>query len=230
MVFKSQASRNPVPYHYRLAGKPSSRRQYGPSIFSTTCCPTAKDIRDGLQRKFHAQKATRRSTCWTKSVATASVPFNSYPGTKSLAPDGIKVSASAADRHASGKVAESRCDNPLAGQEESSAITNLNRRAWEKPHCSGEGRWHCTGRHTHHSRCKELPLGLVGNMKADMSTSVENTNGLCFLGLSLPPTDIDAADCHIQVFGETKSPGGQALRQAISASKAQVLAELPQKT
>ena len=48
----------------------------------------------------------------------------------------------------------------------------------------------------------KLPLGLVGNMDADMSTSVEN-EWLC--SRIMDEYDIDTAHCDIATFGETKA-------------------------
>jgi serine/threonine-protein kinase HipA len=101
------------------------------------------------------------------------------------------------------KVLKAVVTAPVAGQEEPNELRISIAGAQEKTALLWhEGRWHAPTGATPTTHILKLPLGLVGNMKADMSTSVEN-EWLC--SRLIAAYGMDAADCQIQVFGETKA-------------------------
>lgn len=65
-----------------------------------------------------------------------------------------------------------------------------------------EEQWHRPKGSTPTTHILKLPLGLVGMMKADMSTSVDN-EWLC--SKLIAAYGMDVADCKIQVFGDTRA-------------------------
>jgi serine/threonine-protein kinase HipA len=91
----------------------------------------------------------------------------------------------------------------FGGQEEADEIRISIAGAQEKTALLWhDEQWHAPKGATPTTHILKLPLGLVGNMKADMSTSVEN-EWLC--SKLIAAYGMDVADCHIQVFGETKA-------------------------
>lgn len=78
----------------------------------------------------------------------------------------------------------------LAGAQEKTALL------WH------DGQWHVPVGATPTTHIMKLPLGLVGNMRADMSTSIEN-EWLC--SKIMEAYDIKTAHCAIEQFGETKT-------------------------
>jgi len=65
-----------------------------------------------------------------------------------------------------------------------------------------DGKWHAPLDATPTTHIMKLPLGLVGNMRADMSTSIEN-EWLC--SKVMQAYGIETAHCDIATFGETKT-------------------------
>ena len=92
---------------------------------------------------------------------------------------------------------------PLAGQSEPDEFRISIAGAQEKTALLWhQGLWHVPKGATPTTHILKLPLGLVGNMAADMSTSVEN-EWLC--SRLIAAYGMDVADCHIQVFGKAKA-------------------------
>ncbi len=78
----------------------------------------------------------------------------------------------------------------IAGAQEKTALLRMGRR-WHRPHGA-----------TPTTHILKLPLGLVGNMRADMSTSVEN-EWLC--SRLLRAFGLPVAETEMACFGETKA-------------------------
>lgn len=119
----------------------------------------------------------------------------------------------------SGRVLGQRDDEAfrisIAGAQEKTALLH-----WQ-------GRWLRPLRATPTTHILKLPLGLVGNMQADMQTSVEN-EGLCariLAGFGLP-----VAPCDIAIFGRHKVLAVQRFDRALQqhANAPPWIARLPQ--
>jgi serine/threonine-protein kinase HipA len=196
---KSQAARI---LSLSLPFQPGNQPHEGKVVenFFDNLLPESKDIRERLQRKFQAKSGQafdmldeigrdcvgavqlipedEEPNGWDKIAAT--------PLTDTQVEHFLKAVVTPAFANQD-EADEFRIS--IAGAQEKTALL------WH------EGRWHAPHGATPTTHMLKLPLGLVGNMQVDMSTSVEN-EWLC--SKIIATYGMDVADCHIQVFGETK--------------------------
>lgn len=185
-----------------LPFQPGNQPHEGKTVenFFDNLLPESKDIRERLQQKFHARSGqafdlldeigrdcvgavqllpeNEEPRGWDQVIAT--------PLTDVQVEDQLKAVVAPA----------------FAGQDEADEFRISIAGAQEKTASLWhEGRWNAPRGATPTTHILKLPLGLVGNMKADMSTSVEN-EWLC--SKLIAAYGLDVAECNIQVFGETK--------------------------
>lgn len=197
---KSQAARI---LSLSLPFQPGNQAHAGKTVenFFDNLLPESKEIRERLQQKFRARSGQafdlldeigrdcvgavqllpedEEPRGWDRIAAT--------PLTQTQVEHLLKAVVSPAF---ASQVEADQFRISIAGAQEKTALL------WH------EGQWHIPKGATPTTHILKLPLGLVGNMQADMSTSVEN-EWLC--SKLVAAYGMEVADCRIQVFGETKA-------------------------
>lgn len=186
-----------------LPFQPANRPHEGKNVenFFDNLLPDSDDIRKRLQQKFHA--ASGRPFDLLNAIgrdcvgAIQLLPENEEPG------EWNKIVATPLTEPQTEAVLNAVVTAPLPGQNEPDDFRISIAGAQEKTALLWhEGAWHIPKGATPTTHILKLPLGLVGNMQADMSTSVEN-EWLCAQLISA--YGLDAAESQIERFGETKA-------------------------
>lgn len=186
-----------------LPFQPANRPHEGKNVenFFDNLLPDSDDIRKRLQQKFHA--ASGRPFDLLNAIgrdcvgAIQLLPENEKPG------EWNKIVATPLTEPQVEAVLNAAVTAPLPGQNEPDDLRISIAGAQEKTALLWhEGAWHITKGATPTTHILKLPLGLVGNMQADMSTSVEN-EWLCAQLISA--YGLDAAESQMERFGETKA-------------------------
>ena len=186
-----------------LPFQPGNQAHEGSTVenFFGNLLPDSKDIRERLQRKFRTKS--------DQAFDLLDEIGRDCAGAVQLLPEDEEprgwdqITATPLTDTQVEKVLKAVVTAPLAGQDEPDELRISIAGAQEKTALLWhEGQWHEPKGATPTTHILKLPLGLVGNMKADMSTSVEN-EWLC--SRLIAAYGMEAADCHIQVFGETKT-------------------------
>lgn len=197
---KSQAARI---LSLSLPFKPGNQPHDGKTVenFFDNLLPESKDIRERLQQKFQARSG--HAFDLLDEIGRDCV------GAVQLLPEDQEplgwnqiTAMPLTDAQVEGQL-KAVVSPVFAGQDEADEFRISIAGAQEKTALLWhEGRWHAPKGATPTTHILKLPLGLVGNRKADMSTSVEN-EWLC--SKLIAAYGMDVADCEIQVFGETKA-------------------------
>lgn len=197
---KSQAARI---LSLSLPFQPGNQPHEGKTVenFFDNLLPESKDIRERLQQKFHARSG--------QAFDLLDEIGRDCVGAVQLLPENEEPRGW--DQITTTPLTDTQVENMLkavvtpafAGQDEADEFRISIAGAQEKTALLWhEGQWHAPQGATPTTHILKLPLGLVGNMKADMSTSVEN-EWLC--SRLIAAYGMDVAECNIQVFGETKA-------------------------
>ena len=197
---KSQAARI---LSLSLPFQPGNQPHEGKTVenFFDNLLPESKDIRERLQKKFRARSG--------QAFDLLDEIGRDCAGAVQLLPEDEEPRGW--DQITATPMTDTQVENMLkavvspafAGQDEADEFRISIAGAQEKTALLWhQGRWHAPKGATPTTHILKLPLGLVGNMKADMSTSVEN-EWLC--SKLIAAYGMDVADCEIQVFGETKA-------------------------
>jgi serine/threonine-protein kinase HipA len=197
---KSQAARI---LSLSLPFQPGNQAHEGMSVenFFDNLLPDSKEIRERIQRKFNTRSAKafdlldeigRDCAGAIQLLPEIEEPhgWNQISATPLTEADVDKVLKTVVSPAFAGQDEEDEIRISIAGAQEKTALL------WHKE------QWHAPKGATPTTHILKLPLGLVGNMRADMSTSVEN-EWLC--SRLIAAYGMDVADCRIQVFGETKA-------------------------
>ena len=170
--------------------------------FSTTSCPTANRSA-AVSPRATAPAARRRSHCSRSSAATASARIQMLPPDEEPA-DLKSISGRAlsdsADRAPVARHDIARRSSASTNRSTICACRSPARR--KRPRCCvTAGRWLLPEGSTPTTHIFKLPLGLVGNMRADMRTSVEN-EWLC--SKIVAAYGLPIARCEIAQFDDQK--------------------------
>ncbi|MDP3760713.1 MAG: HipA domain-containing protein [Ramlibacter sp.] len=161
--------------------------------------PDSERIRERLRRRFHTASASAAdllAAIGRDCVGAVQLLPAAAPPPRVDRIDSEPLTEAAVERLlrnvTSGEPAEDEADDlriSIAGAQEKTALLRVGRR-WHRPLCA-----------TPTTHIFKLPLGLVGNMRADMTASVEN-EWLCAQLLAALGFDVAAAE--IAQFGAQK--------------------------
>ena len=184
-----------------IHGQPGTPRRRRHELLRQPAARQCRHPKATAARAFAPGRPTP-STCWRPSAGTASAPCSCCrptpsrkAGTASMANASPRPKSSASwlrsPRMPRGPRATTTTDLriSIAGAQEKTALLRMGGK-WYRPHGA-----------TPTTHILKLPLGLVGNMRADMTDSVEN-EWLCAQLMS--ELGIEMAHTEMATFGETK--------------------------
>ena len=186
-----------------LPFQPGNQSHDGKAVenFFDNLLPESKDIRERVQQKFQARSG--------RAFDLLDEIGRDCAGAVQLLPEDQEphgwdqIHATPLTHAQVERILKAVVSSAFAGQDEADEFRISIAGAQEKAALLWhQGQWHAPKGATPTTHILKLPLGLVGNMQADMSTSVEN-EWLC--SKLIAAYGMDMADCEIQVFGETKA-------------------------